>query len=1684
MPFEWVRREVARLVGASLLLACRVARVEGSTEPALPDRRKGAFATFRVPLRRVRTAWGSGVLAVCLAAVPAAAVVPRGDDEGGGTEPFATVYYEHGNLVRSGEVVQALGPDLMGDKVNEYNGGLEFEHVDVSLPGNSALAVGVGRRLATGTRQAALNQGMFGDWDLTIPHLRTLTGAGPNDTWSGRGANGGATLQRCSEFQTPSWLPTVVQGQPSFIDASRWWDGYRLSVPGAGEQILLRRNAFNLQQPQDGNVYPVLTKELWQFSCTTRLANGSGEGFIGHAPDGSRYEFDHIAVRAYIPYAPLKTDGTPTSVARNEVWILPSVVTDRFGNTVRYAYDDSDPWKLLSISSSDGRVIKLTYVSGTRRVQTVSDGTRTWTYSYTSNGTLQGVRLPDGSGWTFDLQVLEHTPAYAADPLCDGSAFTSVDQNTYRGTMVHPSGAVGTFTHKMTWHGASNVPGSLEGCEGAGYVVNGITYYNQLPTYSATYSLTSKTLAGPGMPAMTWVYDYGTPSGSYAPATDQGVTTTVTITDPQGDAVQNTYGTRYGVDEGLLLGSVVYQGGTSGTVLRSTSHSYAGARDGPYPASLGDGTAIGDAMSRIHTPLRQRVITQQDASFAWSVPAGGFDAYARATNAIRSSTLGFEKSDSTSFHDDMARWVIGQVASTSTNGIESSATVYDPTTALPTQATVFGKLRASYAYRADGMLGSVTDGANNTTTFDHYARGLAQSISYADGSMISVTVDNLGAVTSLVNEVGSTWTYGYDAMGRLASVTQPSGDPVGYNTKTYAFEQIASPEVGLDENHWRQTITEGNAVTVSYFDARWRKRLSATYDAQNPEGTMRTQRFDFDPYNRPIFAAYATRSIPFITSAVPGTATSYDALGRPTATVVDSELGPLTTSTRYLTGFQKQVVDPRGYAATTTYQAYDQPLENTITSIALPEGVGVSIARDLFGKALSISRGGSYGAGPIGATRYYVYDAHQLLCKTIDPEIGATVRALDGANNLSWKAVGLGLTDTGSCDQSGVPADRITAYTYDRRNRVTGTGFGDNSPSIGRAYTADGLPLSVVSGDTTWNYGYNARRLLTDEQLLYQGGVYNIAHAYNANGHASALIYPDGTSVEYAPDARGDPTQVSGYAAGITHSPNGGVAGYTLANGVVHSRTQNVRGLPDINSDEGVMQDKYAYDPNGNVASIIDQLEGVSTRSMTYDGLNRLTAAHAPNVWGTATYAYDALDNLRTSVVGARNATHSYDEVNRLSLVSTNEALIGYAYDAQGNVVGRGSQGFYFDQGNRMQSAAGVASYVYDGLGRRVSIADGSNRIQVYSQAGQLLYATAQAESEPALSVRYVYLDGKAIAEFNSAIGSTTFLHTDALGSPVATTGTINATPTLSCLSGYSLSGNSCVAPGETSKAATAAFACPAGGRSTGAYCLDVVMRTAYEAYGNTTSGAAPSSIGFTGHVNDSATGLVYMQQRYYDPIAGRFISLDPVTADADSGSAFNRFKYANNNPYRYTDPDGRMFSLLSFAGRIAMAVGSRLLAERLAKEAAAAAVGVAGAAAINAASDSSADGSAGNDIKSDPAAPPTGGAAAPGANGHVPPVPNVLVGDQSDPRAGPNKGGGKHTSGPLTPANGGTGGFQTDLDMLTGGSRPQQAGDRAPPGSLVGSNGIFGRPANSGGGQSIDIPANGNKPHETLHYP
>ncbi|WP_407362457.1 hypothetical protein HKW97_17760 [Pseudomonas luteola] len=85
----------------------------------------------------------------------------------------------------------------------------------------------------------------------------------------------------------------------------------------------------------------------------------------------------------------------------------------------------------------------------------------------------------------------------------------------------------------------------------------------------------------------------------------------------------------------------------------------------------------------------------------------------------------------------------------------------------------------------------------------------------------------------------------------------------------------------------------------------------------------------------------------------------------------------------------------------------------------------------------------------------------------------------------------------------------------------------------------------------------------------------------------------------------------------------------------------------------------------------------------------------------------------------------------------------------------------------------------------------------------------------------------------------------------------------------------------------------------------ELISRVNYRAYGASEESKI-SNINFTGHIKDPSSALIYAGARYYDPVIGRFLSVDPVKPNISSPETFNRYAYANNNPYRYADPTGK----------------------------------------------------------------------------------------------------------------------------------------------------------------------------------
>lgn len=1318
-----------------------------------------------------------------------------------------TQYEEQYKLIRAPRALSTLGPDLFGDAINLYNGTLSFTQTDVSLKGNNALPVAVGRRIAAGTSPPGSHA--FGKWDIDIPRLHGTFAA--KDLWSAYPAGA-----RCSSFGEPMGAAGV--NGASAWSAQEFWHGNFMYIPGVGDQELLTRVDAASPSPGPISTYPVVTSKFWYLSCLPTLANAGakpmiGEGFVAFSPDGTRYYFDWMA--EFVAPGLMKSDpgaartiapqnalvvahraskeaalgdvsvsarATSTEVAgalaargisddtssanfgtlppeqpdqianpsllRSEVWLLPTRVVDKFGNTVFYTYDPANPSRLMHIESpSDGRNLWLTYRTD-GLVETVSDGFRTWQYSYSGAGLtaeLTTVTLPDGTYWDFSqFSPLLAQPNYVNDGGCD--ALPMFANGPVSGAMKHPMGATATFNLAPTVHGRSHIQRSCQ--------MNVSTQKLDIPRFFGTMSVTQKTLTGPGLPNMAWSYDYGARNESWDTCPECISTKTVSVTDPTGAVMRHTFGNARDFNEGRPLATETFA--ADGSSLQSTSQRYQVAGAGPYPFALGFSYVFGgdNELGTLITPINQRITTQQGVNFVWE--GSEFDTLARPRTVLKQSGLNPGRIERTTYYDQAPIWVMGQTAAVDANEVGSPVskrvvlnTYNDPTATLET-STRFGLLEKSLTYYADGTIKTVSDGKNQTTSLFDYKRGVPRRLVHPDNSVETAVVGDNGTIDSVTDANGYTTSFTYDAMQRLASVMYAAapGDPA-WNATNLTLTQVNTGEFDLAPGHWRQDVVTGTAWTRTYLDALWRPAYTLTYQ----DGISSTQslvKTDFDHAGRTTFSSYPRRD--YDAQLMQGVRTVYDALGRTTQIHTDTELGNLFTSFYYDVGFRKVMRDQRSNQTTTSYQAFDTPTEDAIATVIAPEWLTVGINRDVFGKPTAITRSGN-GAS---ATRQYIYDGYGRLCKTIEPETGATLQVLDAANNVTWRAPGTSLTSA-ACDTGSVPAGAKISFGYDAMNRLTSTSYGDGSAAIGRDYWADGQPKTVSSSGAVWTMNYNGRRLPTAQSLAFEGQTYTLETGYNANGHPMQLTYPAATNtiaartVTYDPDALGRPSHVGTYASGISYHPNGAVAGFTYGNGKVRSMTPNLRGLPEVSEDSGVMRDVYGYDENGNVTAITDQAGNGTSRGMAYDGLDRLTVANAPGIWGNASYGYDALDNIKTSTIGGRINSYNYGARNLLdSLQSTAGGFTySFGYDNRGNVTSRNGQAFVFDLGNRLTSATNLDAYVYDGFGRRVktTAVDGTVTISVYSPAGQLLYTRRTGGPNPAQSTQHIYLHSHQVAE-------------------------------------------------------------------------------------------------------------------------------------------------------------------------------------------------------------------------------------------------------------------------------------------------------------------------------------------------
>ena len=78
-------------------------------------------------------------------------------------------------------------------------------------------------------------------------------------------------------------------------------------------------------------------------------------------------------------------------------------------------------------------------------------------------------------------------------------------------------------------------------------------------------------------------------------------------------------------------------------------------------------------------------------------------------------------------------------------------------------------------------------------------------------------------------------------------------------------------------------------------------------------------------------------------------------------------------------------------------------------------------------------------------------------------------------------------------------------------------------------------------------------------------------------------------------------------------------------------------------------------------------------------------------------------------------------------------------------------------------------------------------------------------------------------------------------------------------------------------------------------------------------AGQTDTNKGYTGQYTDPLSGLDYYVARYYDPVAGLFLSADTVQSNLQG---FDPYAYVGNNPETNSDPSGNFFVADPIIGR------------------------------------------------------------------------------------------------------------------------------------------------------------------------
>lgn len=613
----------------------------------------------------------------------------------------------------------------------------------------------------------------------------------------------------------------------------------------------------------------------------------------------------------------------------------------------------------------------------------------------------------------------------------------------------------------------------------------------------------------------------------------------------------------------------------------------------------------------------------------------------------------------------------------------------------------------------------------------------------------------------------------YDDFGRLTSIQKPHEstpatqysyhfvDPfrqLEYTFAFNAFEQSGLKSNALDKTSFVQTRLlrdDGQVEEVrAHIDGLGRELATITKDEL---GYIVSESKWYDQQGRAIktFRPWRTASQAFILPSgdVLATDIELDAHGRPLSeTLPQDELGNRSIISYQYSPRQVDVTDPAGFKTKKTFNSQDKVL-----TLSQQMHLGTSGSEALVWKDSN-----------------FVYDPLGRLTSISDAQNNIKTQRFNGLDHKVWQSdLDQGITHydydaTGKLTLKTDQLGRKLHYRYDGAGRLTQVlnntlkqlyQYHYDAPQYGQGNAKAGYKgklawveelndSSINNGQPhSEHYHYDLRGNVIHKQRTLFNVPYKFHYQYDGQDRLSRQVFPDGDSLDYQYNLRGQLKQISNMVDNLIYDEAGQLKTIEYSNGTQQTRDYDGKGqLTDLISQKGgdaLNLLSYQYDGRGNLERIDDVLQSSLNQVFEYDAISQLKKATGG--YGQLRYQYDAIGNILSK---HHNASGDW------ALPKTaNVQNMQYAGGTSNRVNKGGKTGPH-----AVTSSDDGHTWLYNGVGQREKTIypDGSYSELKWDQLGRLTKWEKKNTADELLSYETYQYDfkGRRLFKFSSSVGA------------------------------------------------------------------------------------------------------------------------------------------------------------------------------------------------------------------------------------------------------------------------------------------------------------------------------------------